>query len=1041
MKEKNRNFSKPLRLIFALIFAILVGFTNVTAQEDGITISGVVTDASDGSSIPGASVYVEGTDEGTITNAEGEFSLDVPGEDATVVVSFIGYSNHTFTVGDQREFEIEMESETQELDDVVVIGYGTTKKSDLTGSVSAVSSDEINRLPSSDLSQALQGRSAGMTVSRSGTPGNEAQIRIRGVGSINRDSDPIYVIDGVISDNMSSVSPTDIEDIQVLKDASAAAIYGADGSNGVVLITTKRGKEGPPKVNYSGYMSIDRVPEGFDVMNADEYSDFYSDLYEADESTVPVAYTDGFRQAYYGEGWQQGTDWQDVVTRTGVSHNHNLRISGGGESANFSVSANYSEQEGILYGSGAEKVNLRINSDFQLNDYIKIGESISLTRRQKSESGHWQSWPWESSLISSPLMRVYNEDNKGGFEGPLVSVEYEDGVYDNTGNNDKPNARASMDIFDLNEYKNDVMANFFVEVEPFPWLTLRSNPYVSLSFNRDKDWRPSFESGNRGKSNATLEENFSEGVNLTMENQVTFDNSYGAHNVTATAVHEVRNNESNSIDGRADAFQWEYLNTFAMSDPDSDVLDGSYNPFRAESYLGRLQYDYDSKYLITASVRRDGNSRFGPENRWGTFPSFSGAWKVSEDFLRGVDEISMLKLRFGWGRTGNSQIGSFQYQSLLSDYKDFSPVFGEDQNVHKAINVLAHFGNPSIKWESAEMSNFGMDLNMFNNQVQLSAEYYIKDQNDQLVRLPMPRAYGRLSGTGDPWINLGKVENRGFEFTGIYKKKSGDFNYTITSNLTTVKNEVKYIPEPISGGNNITQVGNTIGSLYGYVAERILTPEDFDPETGDYLHAEPSTGTPAPGDLKFRDLNNDGTVNDDDRTIIGKAVPDLNYSLDVRLMYRNLDFSAFFYGMQNFEVYNHLRADIEGFSSQDNDHNKLRDYAMNYYREDRPSTEYIRADKSNSNENDRISTWYVEDGSFLRLKDVQLGYTLSEPLTKSIGLESVRFYVTATNLVTITGYSGRDPESPIVGKALTPGNDKGTYPVPRAFTGGLQVGF
>jgi TonB-dependent starch-binding outer membrane protein SusC len=457
-----------------------------------------------------------------------------------------------------------------------------------------------------------------------------------------------------------------------------------------------------------------------------------------------------------------------------------------------------------------------------------------------------------------------------------------------------------MEIGDDYNYNNNVFASIYLEIKPFNWLTYKVTPAVEGSFNRSKFWFPAFDMGVRSRGQAELSENFSENINLSLENQITFSNQFQDHNLTATAVHHVRKNEGNSINATALGFPYEQLNVISQSFEEGRQVQGYYNPFTSESYLGRLIYDYANKYLLTASLRYDGNSRFGPENRWGTFPSASVAWKVNEDFFQNINQISLLKLRFGWGKTGNSSIGNFQYMSLIDGFNQFSPVFGIDQRMVPALNVVHSFGNPSIKWEAAEMSNFGLDLNLFNNRVQLSAEYYIKNQDDLLVKIPMSAAFGRVSGAGDPWVNLGEIQNRGFEFTGSYRKMEGDFNYTISGNLTTVKNEVKYLPGDILTGNNLTTLGHTIGSFYGYVAERILTGEDFG-EADRYLHAMPATGQPAPGDLKFKDLNNDGIINDLDRTIIGKAVPDLVYSLNLEAYYRNFDISLFFYGMQNFQ--------------------------------------------------------------------------------------------------------------------------------------------
>ncbi len=1025
-----------------LMFMIMLQGSFLMAQQ---MVSGVVTDGTSGQTLIGATVILKGTTRGTVTGVDGSYSINIPSLQDTLLFSFVGYENVEVPVAGRTAVNVSMRESDLLLQEMVVIGYGTVRKSDLTGSVAVVSSEDLTRIPASNFTRALQGRAPGVIVSQSGSPGSSAQIRVRGIGSINQNPNPIYVIDGVITGGLGNVNPTDIETIQVLKDASAAAIYGADGANGVIIITTRRGEKGRPKISLSSFVSMSRVPGQFDVMNASEYASFYSTLLQESNISIPIGYQDHFRQWYFGEGWQEGTKWQDEVTRSGLDQNYSVRISGGGDDSNFSISLNHVNEKGILLASAAQRYNLRVNSDFNIGKYIKIGESLSLTRSTGQNPTTYQGNPWQVTLITSPLMRMFNENNKGGYEGPQIPYEYtmENGtseIVNNTGYNDKPNPVGPMMIGDDRSFNNNVLASLYLEIKPIKWFTYRLTPSVEAGFGRSKFWFPAFDMGVRSRAQAELTENFYENIGLSLENQVTFSNRYGNNNITATAVHHVRKNEGNSINATAQGFPYEQLNVISQSYEEGRQVGGFYSPFTSESYLGRLIYDYAGKYLITGSLRYDGNSRFGPENRWGSFPSVSAAWKVNEDFLQGIEQISMLKLRFGWGKTGNSNIGSFQYQSVIDNFDQFSPIFGADQRLVPALNVVHSFGNPSIKWEAAEMMNFGADLNLFNNRIQLSAEYYIKNQDDLLVKIPMSAAFGRVSGAGDPWVNLGEIQNRGFEFTGTYRKMEGAFNYSASANLTTIKNEVVYIPGDILSGNNLTTLGHTIGSFYGYVAERILTAADFD-ESNQYLHASPATGKPEPGDLKFKDLNNDGIINDLDRTIIGKAVPDFIYSLNLEAQYMNFDISLFFYGMQNFQVYNHLRAAIEGFSTQDMGHNKLRDYSLNYYRADRPSTKYIRADLNNRNQNDRPSTWFLEEASFVRLKDVQLGYTIPRQVINKTGLASTRIYVSATNLLTLTQYTGRDPEAPTVSGPLTPGNDGGTYPVPRSLTLGVQVDF
>lgn len=1007
-----------------------------------ILVSGLVTDKS-GAPLPGATVFVTGSVTGTVTNLSGEFSLYLPPGAPSLMFSYVGMRSQEIPIEGKTYFRVTMIEEAFGISEVVVIGYGSVNKSDLTGSVAIVTADEITRYASQDISKAIQGRASGVLVSQTGMPGSSAQIRIRGVGSINQTSEPIYVVDGVITGSFASVDPTDIETIQVLKDASAAAIYGADGANGVIIITTRRGEKGKPKISLSSFSTLHRVPRRFDVMNASEYTAFYKTLLMENNIAVPVAYEEHFRQWYYGDGWKTGTSWQDEISRTGFGHNHNLRISGGGDGSNYSVSSNYFKETGTLLASEAERYSFRANSDFTIGKHIRIGETFNYARFITRQPSVWEGNPWQVSLIASPLMRVYNPENKGGYEGPQIPYFYTllDGSSDfvsNTGFNDKVNPRAPLEIGNFKTYNNRVIMSFLAEIMPNSWLTYKILPSVEANNIRTKNWFPAFDLGVRSRGQASLYENFQEWMTLSLENHLILSNTLGKHNFSATAVHHVRKSEGNNAEITANGFPYEQLNVISQSFENGRQVQGGYHPFASISYLGRIIYDFDGKYLLTASLRHDGNSRFSPRYRWGTFPSVSAAWKINQDFLRHIPEISMLKLRVGWGKTGNSNIGNFQYMSLIDGFSQFSPVFGINQNMVPALNVVHNFGNPSIKWEAAEMFNFGTDINLFDNRLQMTAEYYIKNQNDLLVKIPMSSAYGRVSGIGDPWVNLGEVQNSGFEFNGSFSKFEGKFQYSVSANITTVKNKVKYIPGDLLSGNNMTAIGYPIGSFYGYIAERILTSEDFG-SNGNYLHAAPATGKPAPGDLKFKDLNNDGKINDLDRTIIGKAIPGLVYSFNFDVSWKNADMAVFFYGMHDYEIYNHLRSGIEGFSAQDMAHNKLKDYALNYYRPDRPSTRYIRADINNTNQNDRPSTWYLEDGSFFRIKELQLGYRLPESFLNRMGLARVRLYLSASNLITLTKYSGRDPESPTVGAPLTPGNDNGAYPVPRSFTFGIQM--
>ena len=1048
MKTRTYNLTNMKQLLrkILLIKLLCAGILILTAQ--GLfaqqSISGKVTDAADGQGVPGANVVVKGTTTGAITDLEGNYNISFSDPEAVLVFSYIGYLTQEIAVAGLTQIDVALQEDIQALDEVVVIGYGTVKKEDLTGSVAVVTAEELSKTPASSLSRALQGRASGVMVTQGGKPGSGVTIRIRGIGSINQDPNPLYVVDGVVGGSINDINPNDIESFQVLKDASAAAIYGADGANGVVIVTTKRGKEGKPRVTFSAYGSMNLAPEPFDLMNADQYVDFYNEIYDDNNIARNEAYADDFRQFYYGEGWEEGTNWQSEIIQKAYTQNYFLGISGGGESSNYSISAYVLDEEGILRGTGATRYSFRANSDFKIGKYVKVGESFSVSRNTRYDEGTWQGGAWSSPLIASPLMKMYNENNKGGYDGPQESVEYVTPVgdtvyYNNTGGNDKPHPRVALDLDELQTNYNTFLGSIYMEIKPFEWLTFKTTPSVVGSFVHTRDWAPSFESGVRDRALATLNENFEENLTLSLENQLTITKSFGNHNLTLTGVQHARTYDGYSSNVRASNFDYENLNVLHYG-TDEPVVTGYVTPVRWSSYLGRIIYNYSGKYLLTASIRKDGNSRFGPGNRWGTFPSASAAWKLNEDLLPNVDAIDMLKLRAGYGKTGNSAIGNFRYEALLANYDEFSPVLGVSQTVVPALNVLNSFGNEFIQWESSAMTNVGVDVSLFRNRLSATVEYYSKETDNLLTDRTTSGAFARV---GQPVVNLGNIRNSGFEFNASYRDMEGDFNYEITGMVTTIKNEVVEIPETYVELPNIARIGNTVGSLFGRIAERIITPDDYDAD-GNYLHAIPESGVPEPGDLKYTDLNLDGVINDDDRTIIGKPIPDMIYSLNVNLYFKNVDFTMYWYGAKNVDVFNEQRAGIECFWDQDLDHNKSVEFSRKYYREDRPSEEYVRADINNSNRNDRISTWWVEDASFLRLKDLQLGYSLPKQMAQSVGMASARIYVSAVNLLTFTDYKGRDPESPTVpvqGQPMDVGTDRSSYPLPRILTAGVQIEF
>jgi len=1062
-KHKTGRFVKIVRLL-GLLLILNVFYANTYAQ---VVVSGIVRDSKTNETIPGANILIEGANAGTSTDIDGKFSLKVANPNATLIISFVGYKSQKVDLKGQTKLEIALQLDATDLEGLVVIGYGTVKKSDLTGSVAVVSTKELTKNPSTGAAQALQGKAPGVVVTQSGKPGGSSTIRVRGVGSINSGSDPIYILDGVEVSSIDGIQPQEIETMQVLKDASATAIYGANGSNGVIILTTKRGKSGKPQVNFNSFVSYNLAPKQYDVMNADQYSAFYTELY----GTRPE-YEQAFREKYYGSGWQQGTNWQDQMFKNGVLQNYNLSVAGGGENSNFSLTFGYTKDNGTVIKSNAERYTMRANSDFKLSRFVKMGENFSINYHIGEDPITVQSSIWE--LNASPLMKIYNPYYKGGFEscnssywedadGNLMQGALPSGytgpTYMNTLGNDKPNPFAAPSLGSNKNFGLGTNASIYMQLDFTDWLMYKITPAAEIGYGRTKWWLPAA-NGNRLPTQAKLQEGYSENIVLNLEQQLSFKKNFNnVHNVQATLVYLLNSHRDNSIDGTAQKFDFEQLIT--LTNGTAKEVKGYVNDSRLRSYLGRVMYDYKGTYFATASYRSDGSDVFAPgEFRRGNFFSGSAAWKINEVFFKDVKEIDALKLRAGWGQTGNSKIGAgFQYVDQITDAGNFSPVFGDNQQVARAQYVFYGYSAKKIHWETAEMWNIGIDASLFKSKLQTSFEYYIKKNKDLLMIVPISSVYGRVLGGSypNPYYNSGDIQNRGIEISLQWRDNISDFSYGIVSNFTTIKNEVKYMPvSDITFGNNRTIEGHSIGALYGFVSDGIIQLDEsnyakgadgnwqIDEVTGlykGYLHATHVNNTPQPGDLKYSDLNGDGDVNAYDRTIIGKTIPSFTYSIGFDCAYKNFDFNLFLYGVNKFDIFNQQRASLSGMNSQDMDHNKLNDWVQNHWTLENASTEYVRVDPSNRNFNDQMSSFWVEDGSFLRIKDIQLGYNLPKDRCKQMGIQNIRLYASASNLYCFTKYKGRDPEGFMSIDPKTSGTDNGDFTIPRSFVGGLQIGF
>ena len=1046
IKEK-KYYLRPL----LIILIVMVSAWNVTAQR---TITGTITDAEDSTPLIGASIFIKGTTVGTVTDLDGNYTLNINSDEDIITFQYVGYLSREIMAGSQSVIDVELVPSYEELDEVVVIGYGTVKKSDLTGAVAVVSSEELEKSNNVSLSHALQGKAAGVYVTtNSGQPGSGVSIRVRGVGSINRNAQPLVVIDGIPGGgSINDLHPEDIESVQILKDASATAIYGADGSNGVILIQTKKGSTGEPQIHLRAKVGLATIPKQMDILDADEYVQFYTEAYEYYNQThiVPRTFPDAYtpeRRAEFGNIY---TNWQDLITVSpALSQDYHISASGGNDKATYRISGNVVDEEGTLMTTWRKLFSLKANSTYNIGKNIRVGETLTFHNSSSRRNGSAQGNPWLTSVICSPLMPVYNEDAAGGFQGPDEYI---------TGPNERTNTYAEMTLNNYQSRGNNFYGSMYGEWDFYKGFTFKSTLGLIYNDNRGTDWRPVYDLAQRSNPINSLSESDSEYRKWVWDNQLTYTNTFGKNNITATAVHSMQDSYSNWFRATTRNLDYENLQVLTQGDPEEASVNQWKTPDKFESYLGRLMYDYAGKYYLTASIRRDGSSRFGKKNRWGNFPSFSLAWKINEDLLQQVDQLNMWKVRFGWGKTGNADIGTFVYDATISTASQHVYTLGDyNLGTETAIYGAAPFYNipsPDIKWEASTMINVGTDLSAFNNRLQFSTEYYYKRQDELLVQLPLPLISGMSGDATPPWVNLGEIHNTGVEFNASWRQMTGDFTYEVSANLTTIKNVVDHLPSgDIIQGNNTALVGHSIGALYGYVAERILQVEDFEtdedgipiqnPEDGSYtiLHADQQDLT-APGDIKFKDLNNDGKINALDRTLIGKVIPDFTYGINFSCYYKGIDFTLFLTGVNNVDVYNHYRSQA-GIASGDfhvKDENKLSE-VLDYWTPENRSNSQTRISLEDENFNGEwFSSWWVEDASYLRIRDVQLGYTLPARWTNVIGISNLRLYTAAVNLYTFTKYTGYDPEV-ASSDPLSTNIDSGHYPVPRTIYFGITADF
>ena len=1017
---------------------VLASSKEVTIINE-ISLSGQVLDEAS-KPLPGVNILVKGTTIGTTTDAGGRYALTVPDAGSVLVFSFIGYQSQEITVGSQTDISISMKPDVSTLSEIVVVGYGTQKRSSVTGAVSSVDSKEISALAVPSVQGALQGRIAGVSVTNNGSPGATPIVRIRGIGSITGSSDPLYVVDGLPTGGLNSFDPRDIESVEVLKDAASAAIYGSRAANGVILITTKKGsKNRGLSVDVESYYGVQDPWKTLDLLKRDDYLQYGTELLTNAGSTLPARFSNMNDPIYEGTSQtyaQTETDWQDEVFQSAPIYQMQASLASTTEKAKLYSSAGFYNQDGIMIGTDFKRYNFRLNSEINISKFVRFGQTLTIAASNQTnlqESGGRTIL--QHVVHSVPYMPVRDPTKLGGYRAP--------------DNNDGSDPENPMRIQEMDENSTDnvkVFGTAFLDISILSSLTYRFTFGSDYSYSKNLVDQPIYNDGFGGRTQHNLQDNRTTVFSPLYQNQLTFNKQFGKHLINVTAVAERQDLKFSGLNASAQqssnliySLQAGQNQTIGFNDTYETTL---------ISYLGRINYEFAGKYLLSASIRRDGFSGFAPGHKWGDFPGVSVGWRVSEeDFMSSIPTISELKLRASYGSLGVNNVGPFDWQSLIGLNATYP--FNNTNQSGAYFNSLP---NTELSWEKTQMTNFGIDLGLFNNQFTLTAEYFQRKVDDLLLRVPLAPSMGF---SVDYLGNVGKMENSGFEFQAGYNKASGDFMFNLTANVGTVRNEVTDLYVPGStifagsnadfGGTNITKTesGHSVQGFYGWVVDGIFQSQsEIDAANGaDGDGATKYQSQAAPGDIRFKDLNSDGVINESDRTYLGSFLPDFSYGLNFSGTYRNFDLTLFIQGVQGNEVYNGTKVLTQGMLRLFGSENDV----LNAWTPENTNTNMPRAVNGDPNQNSRTSDRFIDDGSYMRIKNLSIGYSLPSSWLSSFAKGSVRklrIYASFQNLLTLTDYSGYDPE---IGyrnaNSLVQGIDYGQYPQPRTIMGGIQVGF
>ncbi len=1034
-----------------IVFAMLVAFGTVNGvssyanafdlsvvQQQSVnkTVSGKVTDEKN-LPLPGVLVKLKGTATGTATGVDGSYALNVPDNGGTLVFSYLGFTSQELTVVNQSVINIKLAEDTRALDEVVVIGYQTIRKKDLTGAVNVIDNTKAQQTVSRSLPEALQGLTPGVAVRNGGAPGQGAVINIRGLGTFGNAS-PLYVIDGMLTDPNVTINPDDVETIQVLKDASAAAIYGSRAGNGVIIITTKKGKIGDTKINFSSRYSVSEVPNTFDVMDGPQYAAANKLAYQ----NVGLAPQPGVAN-YDGS---VNTNWVNELIRTGSVQDYNVNISGGSETTKYFLGAGYFKDEGTLLARSFERTSVRINTETKKGRFT-FGENLAISTNNNNKPADVAN-PWFDAFASLPIIPVQSN--------ALISTANPGGWgYGDNGfaNNYSSNHVAIANITSNNANYTKIFGNAFMNVKLTDWLSYKLNGGLETSFDKSKYVRKDgFWVENQSAEVSRMSDNRAQYLSYLFEHTLNFDKKFNKHSINGVVGYTEQTTSNENTEGSGinlSNYGGNYfttLNTTGLKPGDRNTS-GSLTKYLLNSYLGRINYNYDDRYLLTGTFRADEDSRFSPKYKTGYFPSVALAWKISNEKFFKVDWINELKLRGSYGKVGINTIPAYEYTAFLNQAPSY--VFGPGQVVSSGATQV-RIVSERLKWELKQTTNFGVDAVFLDNQFNLSVDLFRSVSKDVLYRLPLPGYIGNLGG--DPYQNIASIRNQGLEIELGFKPKNqtGDFKWNVGANVSFVRNKVLDFGnlgiDPITGlprnyvqsGNTRTQVGRSIGEYYVVRTDGIFQSQaEIDAHNAQKLNAKP-------GDIRYVNVVDDGTtddINDSDRQFIGTPWPKFTSGLQFSSTYKNFSLSAQLYGVYGVTLYNGVLRELDSYGNS-NYRRDISPWTPQNTNTSDPRLGYLSSlDKGlSSNARGNTDRW-LEDGSYLRLRNLQLGYTIPNSVFGKAKIEGARIYVSGQNLFTLTKYKGLDPDVVGANINLEPGVDNGIYPSSRIISFGLSFGF